>query len=122
PADVREEVMTGLLGAVNNADGTARPAFNGYTGVQVAGKTGTAEHPPKEDNALFVAMVNPNPPAGSKCIVGGDQTGCQYVVVVVAEEAGFGGAVAAPIARRIIDAINGNANPEAVILRPTKID
>jgi hypothetical protein len=37
-------------------------------------------------------------------------------VVVNVEQAGFGGTVAAPIARRIIESLNGNANPAPVEL------
>ena len=38
------------------------------------------------------------------------------------EQAGFGGTVAAPIARRIIDALNGNLNPAPVHVAPPQTD
>jgi penicillin-binding protein 2 len=104
--DVRATILSGLSGAVNASDGTAKAAFNGYTGPPLVGKTGTAQQPPpQEDTAWFVGIINPDPT---------DPKQPQYVVVVNVEQAGFGGTVAAPIARRIIDALNGNLNPAPV--------
>jgi penicillin-binding protein 2 len=103
---VRAAIMPGLSGAVNASDGTAKAAFNGYAGPPLVGKTGTAQQPPpQEDTAWFAGIINPDPT---------DPKQPQYVVVVNVEQAGFGGTVAAPIARRIIDALNGNLNPAAV--------
>lgn len=115
--EVYDAVMPGLLGAVNSGEGTARSAFNGYIGTGptlVAGKTGTAEVAGRQDNALFVGIVNPTPASPDEP---------QYVVVVVVEEAGFGGSVAAPIARRIIDSINNPFEvPAGVRVTPPKDD
>ncbi len=111
---VRAEILPGLVGAVNATDGTAHPAFQGYTGLPVAGKTGTAQQPPPtEDTSWFVGLVNPLPTS---------PTDPQYVVVVNVEQAGFGGTVAAPIARRIIDALNGNPSPAPVQIAPPQTD
>ena len=78
------------------------------------GKTGTAEVPNKQDTALFVGVTparvdpaNPQP---------------QYVVAVVVEQGGFGGSVAAPIARRVIDALRGDPNPPAVVTYRPNVD
>lgn len=57
---------------------------------RVAGKTGTAQNPHGEDHALFVCYA----PAEA----------AEIVVVVVLEESGHGGAVAAPTARYVLDA------------------
>ena len=38
----------------------------------------------------------------------------QYVVAVVVEQGGFGGSVAAPIARRVFDALRGDPDPAPV--------
>jgi penicillin-binding protein 2 len=104
--DVRATILSGLSGAVNASDGTAKAAFNGYTGPPLVGKTGTAQQPPpQEDTAWFVGIINPDPT---------DPKQPQYVVLVNVEQAGFGGTVAAPIARRIIDALNGSPNPAPV--------
>jgi peptidoglycan glycosyltransferase len=62
-------------------------------GVQVAGKTGTAEVANASPHAWFVAFA----PAGDP----------QVAVAVLVENAGTGGSVAAPIARRIIAAALG---------------
>ena len=111
---VRAPILSGLSGAVNASDGTANAAFNGYTGPPVVGKTGTAQQPPpQEDTAWFVGIINPDPT---------DPKQPQYVVVVNVEQAGFGGTVAAPIARRIIDALNGNLNPAPVRVAPPQTD
>jgi penicillin-binding protein 2 len=111
---VRALIMPGLIGAVNAKDGTASPAFSGYHGLPVAGKTGTAQQPPPtEDTSWFVGLVNPVP---------NSPTDPQYVVVVNVEQAGFGGTVAAPIARRIIDTLNGNPNPAPVEIAPHQTD
>jgi penicillin-binding protein 2 len=60
----------------------------------VAGKTGTAQVSGKQDTAVFAAFAPANDP--------------QYVVSVVMEEAGFGGSVAAPVARRVFAGLAGN--------------
>jgi penicillin-binding protein 2 len=112
---IRSAIMPGFAGAVTASDGTATAAFNGYTGLPIAGKTGTAQQPPPtQDTSWFVGMVNPDPPPNS------NQP--QYVVVVTVEQAGFGGTVAAPIARRIIEALNGNLAPGPVQIAPPTND
>jgi len=111
--EVREPIMAGLLG-VTKGIGTAASAFAGYGGMEVAGKTGTIEILGKQDTSAFAAIVNPNPVPDS------DQP--QYVVIVFVEQGGNGGSVAAPIARRIIEALNGNLAPANVRLVPPKGD
>ena len=99
--------MAGLIGAASpGGNGTAGPAFSGYSGVEVAGKTGTAEVFGKQDTSVFVGIVNPNPTP--------DSAERQYVIVVFIEQGGNGGSVAAPVTRRIIEALNGNPAPPAV--------
>ena len=48
-AGVRATILSGLSGAVNASDGTAKAAFNGYTGPPLVGKTGTAQQPPPQE-------------------------------------------------------------------------
>jgi hypothetical protein len=43
------------------------------------------------------------------------------VIVVVVEQGGFGGSVAAPIARRVFNALQGDPNPPKVDLFPKTI-
>jgi penicillin-binding protein 2 len=68
-------------------EGTARKAFAGFH-VKAGGKTGTAEVYGKEDFAWFVGFAPLDDP--------------QYLVVVLIEEGGHGGEIAAPAARRIL--------------------
>jgi penicillin-binding protein 2 len=75
--------------------GTATCAFAGFpfSQVAVAGKTGTAERPGKQDTSWFASMVGPNPDKPD------------YVVVTMVEQGGFGGQTAAPITRQVIDGL-----------------
>jgi len=119
--EVRDTIMGGLIDAVEPGGiGTAGRAFSGYGGVEVAGKTGTAEVAGKQDTSVFAAIVNPYPEtiAGSES----DTQEPQYVVVVFVEQGGNGGSVAAPITRRIIDGLNGNLAPPGVRLVQTQND
>jgi penicillin-binding protein 2 len=96
--DWRNQILDGFKGAVGNPDGTAKLAFSGIPYGEIAGKTGTAQVNGKGDTSVFAAITPADP--ATKDVP-------QYVVVVFVEEAGFGASVAAPIARRIIDEING---------------
>jgi Penicillin binding protein transpeptidase domain len=93
-SDVRDPILSGLRGVVNEEAGTAYRAFAGfsYPGFPIAGKTGTAQRSKKHDFSLFVGFGGPNN---------------RFVVCVIVEEAGFGSAVAAPVARRIFDGLAG---------------
>ncbi len=90
-ARVAAQVREMMLGVVRSGTGTAAA----IPGVQVAGKTGTAElRPnstnPKDADAWFVAFA---PASNPKVAVG-----------VMLVGAGFGGKAAAPIARRVLQA------------------
>jgi len=96
PASIRGPILQGLQGAVSDPKGTAVSAFAGFPlpVLPVAGKTGTAEvRGARNDTALFVALAPVTSP--------------QYVVAVIMEESGFGGSAAAPVARRILEALAG---------------
>jgi len=86
----RAAVLQGLAGAVAAKDGTAAAAFAGFP-VPVAGKTGTAQVAGKSDTGLFAGLL----PAAAP----------RYAVVAVVEEAGFGSVVAAPIVRKVMEAL-----------------
>ena len=45
----------------------------------------------------------------------------QYVAVAMVEQGGFGADVAAPIVRRVIDYLNGNADPVPVRTAPAPV-
>ena len=85
-ADTLKDLM---VEAVANGTGT-RAALSG---VQVAGKTGTAEVADGEPHAWFAGFAPAQDP--------------QVVVAVLVENAGAGGSVAAPIARQVISAALG---------------
>ena len=96
-SDRREDlryVRDALTGTMTG-NGTAASAFAGFPfgDVWVAGKTGTAEVPPKQDYSWFAAMTA----AG----------GQEHVVVVLVEQGGHGATTAAPIARHIIEGLYG---------------
>ena len=84
-------------------DGTARYAFQGFPLAQipVAGKTGTAENPGKNDYAFFASYAPTDQP--------------ELVVVVVIEEGGFGSQAAAPVARKIYEAYFGIGQEQTTI-------
>jgi hypothetical protein len=97
PARVARQVRQMMIGVVQSGTGTAAR----ISGVQVAGKTGTAElrptaggpSDPKNTDAWFVAFAPASKP--------------RYVVGVMLVGAGAGGAAAAPIARRVLQSALG---------------
>lgn len=78
-----------MVQAVNDGTGTSAA----IDGVQVAGKTGTAEVENGEPHAWFAGFAPASNP--------------QIVVVALVENAGTGGSVAAPIVRKVISAALG---------------
>ncbi len=83
-------VREGLRLAASTPEGTSGDVFGGWDHGRypIYGKTGTAQRPPKRDQSWYVAYVpDPDRP---------------IVVAVTVEEGGFGAAVAAPIACRIL--------------------
>ena len=92
PADFA--AVGGGLAQVPSA-GTAATAFAGFPldRFPVAGKTGTADLPPKAPFAWFASYA----PVGDP----------RYVVVVMVEQGGHGGESAAPVARVIYDKLFG---------------
>jgi penicillin-binding protein 2 len=95
PPAVRDVLMAGFIGAVGSEEGTAFNAFAGFPLDQfpVAGKTGTAQAPPRQDTALFVGMAPAYDP--------------RYVTAVVMEQSGFGASAAAPVSRRVFGQLFG---------------
>jgi len=71
---------------VNGPNGTGKSAR--VEGVNVAGKTGTAQNPHGNDHAWFIGFAPYENP--------------EIAFAIIVENAGFGGAVAAPIAREIV--------------------
>jgi penicillin-binding protein A len=90
-ARAARQVREMMVGVVQSGTGTAAAV----PGVQVAGKTGTAElvpnsSDPKDANAWFVAFAPADRP--------------RVAVAVMLVGAGFGGTAAAPVAREVLEA------------------
>mgnify|MGYP001159751868 CR=1 FL=1 len=107
--DFINRVMRGLVGVTEDIEGTAYWAFNSIAtdgaffpldNFPTAGKTGTAEVRGKADSSLFAAITPAQEP--------------EYVIVVMLEEAGFGSAVAAPMAARVLQKVVEDTVPEAL--------
>ena len=75
-------------------------AFAGFplTQIPVAGKTGTADIPPKQPISWFAGMAPANHP--------------QYVVIAMVKQGGHGATTAAPIVRRILEGLFGLTTPD----------
>ncbi len=85
---ILEFIGTAMEDVVSGDTGTGRAA--GLPGLRIAGKTGTVQNPHGEDHALFVAFAPVDDP--------------EVVLAIVMENAGHGGAMAAPVARKILSA------------------
>lgn len=96
---ISASTRTDLLHDLNRVvtSGTAAVAFQSFgPGLEeVGGKTGTGQSAPTKDNHAWFIGVAPidNP---------------KYIVAVVIEEGGSGGAIAAPVARHILQYLMGN--------------
>ena len=97
--NVRAAMTAGFAGVTGDEKGTAFAPFQGFPldTIPVSGKTGTAQvgarAEGKGDSSLFAAYWPANAP--------------KYVVVAIVEEGGRGAQTAAPIVRRVIEAIEG---------------
>ena len=76
---------------VSHAKGTGKNADPAIQGVEVYGKTGTAENPHGEDHAWFIGWAQ--------------YEERKFSIVVLLENSGSGGAVAAPVAKNVFDKI-----------------
>jgi len=84
--------MSEAMRGVVRGDGTAAAAFSGFPldRVDVAGKSGTSQVPPRQDFSWFVAYAPAQAP--------------EIVVAAMVEEGGSGSQIAAPIVRQILEA------------------
>lgn len=81
-----DEINTMMVKVVRDGTGTAAA----LSGVLVAGKTGTAENSHGDSHAWFIGFAPADNP--------------QVAIAVIVENAGFGGSIAAPIARQVFRA------------------
>jgi penicillin-binding protein 2 len=97
------EIQQSLWNVANSNAGTASHRFVGLP-VPVAGKTGTAEDPPRNSHAWFVGYA---PAAPYTLSDGSSIDHPEIAIVVMIENAGEGSVVAAPIFRRIVELYYG---------------
>lgn len=84
-----ETIRDAMWGVVHEPGGTAHNAETpGPHDCKIAGKTGTAQNPHGEDHAWFICFAPFDHPKIAMC--------------VMVENAGFGGTISAPIARKLI--------------------
>jgi penicillin-binding protein 2 len=96
-----------LWNVAHSPSGTATHRFVGLN-VPVAGKTGTAEDPPRNSHAWFAGYA----PAAPYTLADGSVIETpQIAIAVIVENAGEGSAVAAPIFRRIVELYYGITPP-----------
>ncbi|MDA0747829.1 MAG: penicillin-binding protein 2 [bacterium] len=100
PVTISEQTLADirsiLQDVVESLHGTGKRAR--VEGVHVGGKTGTAQNSHGEDHAWFVAFAPVEAP--------------RIVIAVVAENAGMGGEIAAPMARRVLEAYFKTVAPD----------
>ncbi|MCP4359265.1 MAG: hypothetical protein GY796_14730 [Chloroflexi bacterium] len=92
-------VQQALFDVTHSGRGTATHIFDGLS-VPAAGKTGTAEDPPRNSHAWFAGYAPAAPYTKSDGTAVNEP---EIAVVVIVENAGEGSAVAAPIVRRLIE-------------------
>ena len=85
--DIWDTVHKGMRDAIISKNGTGRKANINFEGFDLYGKTGTAENPHGDNHAWFVGWANYNSE--------------KYSLVILLENAGSGGAVAAPMAKKV---------------------
>ncbi|HVF18848.1 MAG TPA: penicillin-binding protein 2 [Mycobacteriales bacterium] len=95
-------IRNALVG-VTKPGGTAAGAFAGFdfARLDVAGKTGTAQVNNKQDTSWFASFAPAYAP--------------KYAVVVMVEQAGTGGSIAAPAVREVYEGLYGLGGREAAL-------
>ena len=93
-----------MIGVVERGTGTLAKV----PGITIAGKTGTAQNPHGKDHAWFIAFAPVEKP--------------RIAMAILVENAGFGGAISAPIARELIRYyVKGETLPVESAKKETKL-
>jgi penicillin-binding protein 2 len=87
PPEFLSPLLDALASVVRDERGTARYA-GATVGIDMAGKTGTAQNPHGEDHSIFVGYAPPEEP--------------EILAVAIIEGAGHGSTVAAPLVGRLL--------------------
>jgi penicillin-binding protein 2 len=87
-------IKSDMKDVINHENGTGRSANPNVDGMIVFGKTGTAENPHGENHAWFIGWA--------------ELDDSKYSIVVLLENSGSGGTVAAPVARKVFAQISKN--------------
>ena len=87
--EIWESIHEGLRKAIADENGTGKKANLNIEGFKLYGKTGTAENSHGDDHAWFVGWAN--------------YRDKKHSIVILLENAGSGGAVAAPMARKVFN-------------------
>ena len=97
-----QKVINGMWRAVNNGPGTGCTAWVAEVkGLDICGKTGTAQNPRGADNSVFICFAPKDDP--------------KIAVAAYVENAGFGATWAAPIASLLIEKyLNGETSRPAL--------
>ena len=85
--DIWDNIHEGLRAAIVSENGTGKKANLNLEGFKLYGKTGTAENSHGDDHAWFVGWA--------------DYKDKKHSIVILLENAGSGGSVAAPLAQKI---------------------
>ena len=91
-----DDVHKGMRDAIISTNGTGKKADINVEGFDLYGKTGTAENPHGDNHAWFVGWANYN--------------NKKYSIVILLENAGSGGAIAAPMAKKVFNKLISNHN------------
>lgn len=108
-----DDIISAMINVVHGARGTAR-AIGADSPYRIAGKTGTAQvYGLKEEEKYIAADIDEKLRDHALFIAYAPVEKPKIAVAVIVENGGGGGSVAAPIARKILDAyLLGNKPPE----------
>ena len=96
PNETWDKIILDMAKVISDENGTGKAADPKKLNAKVFGKTGTAENPHGEDHAWFIGWM--------------DFLNEKYSIVILLENAGSGGAIAAPIAKNIFNDIINLSN------------